>query len=494
LQATFRADGSSKFAPGNQWGYFPSVSGAWRISDEPFMKTTQNLISNLKLRLSYGVAGNNRIGNDLWKKTFSVGGDNVLYMEGNETTPTTYLVPGGMLSNPLLRWETTITRNGGIDFGFFKDRLSGSLELYHNTTKDLLIQATIPSSSGYTAQMQNIGQTSNRGLEISFNAAIVQTEDFLLSANFNIGFNKNRIDKLGETKRWEQSSNWGGSDGPQGDYLIEEGGQIGLMYGYVTDGMYTFDDFTYDPGTGYVLKEGIANNRSVLNPRVFRPGILKFVNQNPDKPDDPDTEINESYQVDAVDDRVVIGNANPKHTGGFGLNVQYKAIDFSAFFNWVYGNNIYNANKLAYTALMGGRNYRNLLDMANSENRFTYLNPETGLLVTDPDELQAMNQNATFWSPAHSLVAFHSWAVEDGSFLRLNNLTIGYSLPPSWLSKIKVEQFRLYVTGYNLWLWTKYTGYDPEVDTRRTTPLTPGVDYNAYPRSRSFNVGLNLTF
>jgi hypothetical protein len=218
------------------------------------------------------------------------------------------------------------------------------------------------------------------------------------------------------------------------------------------------------------------------------------VNQNPDKPDDPGTEINESYQVDAVDDRVVIGNANPKHTGGFGINAQYKAIDFSAFFNWVYGNNIYNANKLAYTALMGGRNYRNLLNIANSENRFSYLNTGTGLLVTDPDELRAMNQNATFWSPAHSLVALHSWAVEDGSFLRLNNLTIGYSLPSSWLSKIKVEQFRLYVTGYNLWLWTKYTGYDPEVDSRRTTPLTPGVDYNAYPRSRSFNVGLNLTF
>ncbi|MGV8096573.1 MAG: SusC/RagA family TonB-linked outer membrane protein [Mangrovibacterium sp.] len=489
VSATFRADGSSKFAPGQQWGYFPSGALGWRISDESFMEATSNWMSNLKLRLSYGTAGNNRIGNDLWKKTFSIGGDAMLFMEGNESTATTYLVPGGSLSNPNLKWETTITRNIGFDFGFFKDRLSGSLELYKNTTKDLLISATIPSSSGYTSQMQNIGQTSNKGVELMLNGSIIKTRDFQLSATFNIAFNKNHIDKLGEAKRWEQSSNWGGSDGPTGDYLIEEGGKIGLMYGFVTDGMYTFEDFDYNNGV-YTLKPGVADNHNITSPRVFMPGALKYVNQNPGE---GETDA-EKVSVDQTNDRVIIGNANPKHTGGFGLNAQYKGFDLSAFFNWVYGNDIYNANKLEYTAARSGRNFKNLLDIMNSDNRFTYIDENTGLRVTDPEQLKEMNKNATIWSPAHSLVRLHSWAIEDGSFLRLNNLTIGYSLPSSLLSKIKVEQLRIYVTGYNLWVWTNYSGYDPEVDTRRSTPLTPGVDYNAYPRSRTYNVGLNLTF
>ncbi|MDR3218001.1 MAG: TonB-dependent receptor [Dysgonamonadaceae bacterium] len=491
--ATFRTDGSSKFAPGHRWGYFPSAALAWRISDERFMEVTNAWMSNLKLRLSYGTAGNNRIGNDLWKKTFSIGGDGLLFMEGNETTSTTYLIPGNSLSNPDLKWETTITQNVGLDFGFFKDRLSGSVEVYKNITKDLLIRATVPSSSGYTTQMQNIGQTSNRGIEFVLNGTIIQTHDFQLSANFNIAFNKNHIDKLGENKRWEESSGWAGTDGsgPTGDYLIEEGGQIGLMYGFVTDGMYTFDDFYYDDTTGtYKLKPGVADNRNITTSRIFWPGALKYVNQNPGE---GETDA-EKVSVDQANDRVIIGNANPKHTGGFGLNGQYKGFDMSVFCNWVYGNDIYNANKLEYTASRSGRTYKNLLTTMNPNDRFSYLDRTTGLLITDWEQLKEMNKNATIWSPAHSLTRLHSWAVEDGSFLRLNNLTIGYSLPSSLLSKIKVEQLRIYVTGYNLWVWTNYSGYDPEVDTRRSTPLTPGVDYNAYPRSRSYNVGLNLTF
>lgn len=487
--ATFRTDGSSKFAPGHQWGYFPSAALGWRISDENFMKASQNWLTNLKLRLSFGTAGNNRIGNDLWKKTFSIGNEALLYMEGNEGTSTTYLVPESTLSNPDLKWETTITRNIGLDFGFFENRLSGALELYKNTTRDLLISTTIPSSSGYTTQMQNIGQTSNKGLELMLNGVIIKNTNFQLSANFNIAFNKNHIDKLGDSKRWEQSSGWAGSDGPSGEYLIEEGGEIGLMYGFVTDGMYTFDDFDYNNGT-YTLKPGVADNHSITTPRVFMPGALKFVNQNPGE---GETDA-EKVAVDLANDRVIIGNANPTHTGGFGLNAQYKGFDLSSFFNWVYGNDVYNANKLEYTAARGGRLFKNLLNTMNSEDRFSYIDKNTGLRVTDPEQLKEMNKDATLWSPAHSLVRLHSWAVEDGSFLRLNNLTVGYSLPSSLLSKIKVEQLRIYVTGYNLWVWTNYSGYDPEVDTQRNSSLTPGVDYNAYPRSRSFNVGLNLTF
>ncbi len=482
FSTTFRADGSSKFAPGNQWGYFPSAAVAWRISDEGFMSGAKSFLDDLKLRLSLGAAGNNRIADNAWRKTLSVQTGR-LFIEGSEASPTPFLRPNSILANPLLRWETTITRNIGLDFAAFKRRVTGTLELYKNTTKDLLISATVPSSTGYTNQFQNIGQTSNRGLEISLSAVLVETRDFNFSTTFNIGFNRNRIDKLGEAKSWEQSTGWAGADGPTGDYLIEEGGRVGLMYGYEThpDRMYTFDDFNYSNGA-YTLKDGVPNNSQLILTKWFRPGALKFVDQNGDN------------LVDASDDKVIIGDANPKHTGGINFATQYKNLDLSIFFNWVYGNNIYNANKLNFTNYWGGRLYKNILAEMNSTNRFTYISKETGLVVNDPAELAEMNKDAKYWSASMSRAPLHSWVIEDGSFLRLNNLTLGYSLPQKLFTRFKISQLRVYASGFNLWTWTKYTGYDPEVDSIRSTALTPGVDYNAYPRSRSYNVGLNLTF
>jgi TonB-linked SusC/RagA family outer membrane protein len=477
---TFRADGSSKFAPQNQWGYFPSAALAWRISNEHFMTNVNKWVSDLKLRASYGESGNNRISDNAWQKSFSVGtGD--LFMEGNETTPTTFLAPNSILSNPKLKWETTVTRNIGLDFGFFKNRLSGSVEVYKNTTHDLLLQATIPANTGYSKQWQNIGQISNKGLEIVLNGVIVEKKDFRLSASFNIGINKNRIDKLGDTKSWQQSSNWITSDGPTGDYLVQEGEPVGLMYGFVTDGMYSFDDFTYAKGK-YTIKPGVPNDNALVGSSFFGPGALKLKDQNGDG------------LVDDAHDKVVIGNANPKHTGGFNLTAQFKGFDFSAFFNWVYGNDIYNANKLLFTTFQGSRLYKNILNIMNSDARFINISKETGMVVTDPVLLADMNKNATMWSPEIGKAILHSWVIEDGSFLRLNNLTVGYSLPKNMLNTLHIDQLRIYATAYNLWIWTKYTGYDPEVDTQRATPLTPGVDWNAYPRSRSFNLGINVTF
>ena len=481
FSATFRADGSSKFAAGNQWGYFPSAAIAWRISDEDFFTPAKKVFDDLKIRLSYGQSGNNRIADNAWKKTYSVSTHNI-YLSGDETSPTAFLEPNDILSNPELKWETTVTRNAGLDFSAFKRRLTGSLEVYHNTTKDLLISATIPSATGYSQQWQNIGQTSNRGVEGSFNLYIVDKRDFKLSTAFNIAFNKNKIDKLGDTKRWEESSGWCSSDGPTGDYLIEEGGEIGQMYGYVTEGFYTFDDFDYNDYMGtYNLKEGVSDNSDLIGAKRFGPGSLKLMNQD------------SILDVTADGDKVVIGNANPKHTGGFNIVAEYKGFDMSAYFNWVYGNDIYNANKLYFNSYAGSRYYKNILDMSNSENRWTYIDKQTGLEVTDPTQLAEMNKNATIWSPANSRAPLHSWAIEDGSFLRLSNLTIGYSFPHS-LKKIGIDKFRLYGSAYNLWTWTNYTGYDPEVDTQRDTPLTPGIDWNAYPRSRSFIIGINVEF
>jgi TonB-linked SusC/RagA family outer membrane protein len=481
LSMSLRADGSSKFAPGNQWGYFPAAGVAWRLSDEGFMKPFRKYVDDLKLRASYGSSGNNRISDNAWRKTFSVT-SGTLFLDGSEEVYTPYLVPNSFLSNPGLKWESTLTRNLGLDFSIFNRRIEGSVEVYRNTTKDLLIRATIPSSTGYSTQFQNIGQTSNKGIEFSFTADVVRNKNLRLSASFNIGFNKYRIDKLGEAKNWIEDSGILASGGPMGDYYIEEGGSVGLMYGYELsgNGIYSFDDFTYDNGI-YTLKPGVSDNQNLIGPSFFAPGVLKLVDQNGDN---------------LVDngDKTVIGNSNPKHFGGLNLTMQYKGFDMSMFFNWVYGNDVYNANKLRYT-LSGQAStnaYGNIFNVMNSKDRFNYFDLEhPGVRVTDPIALAELNKNAKYWSPVHNRAVLTSWHVEDGSFLRLNNLTLGYTLPKSLLSKIKITSLRVYVTGYNLWIWTNYTGYDPEVDSMRATPLTPGIDYNAYPRARSYNVGLN---
>ncbi|MGM0620015.1 MAG: SusC/RagA family TonB-linked outer membrane protein [Bacteroidota bacterium] len=479
---TFRADGSSKFAAGNRWGYFPSAALAWRLSEESFLQSA-DFLSNLKLRASYGTAGNNRIGNDMWKMLYTTSDGNKPYYIDEELQ--NQLVPDNTIANPDLRWETTYTRNIGLDFGFFNSRLNGTVDAYLNTTKDLLIRANIPSNTGYDYQMQNIGETSNKGIELSLDGHLVQSRDFTLSASFNIAFNVNKVEELGDVKMSLQSSGWyGSSSGPTGDYLLQEGEPVGQMWGYVTDGMYRYDDFIYDEEKEtYTLKPGVPDNRNLIGARFFGPGTLKFKKLS-----------GEGTVINPEEDRTIIGNANPVHTGGFNLAATYKGFDFSAFLNWVYGNDIYNANKLEFTSFPDSRLYGNLLETMKWEDRFSIIHPETGDFVYSPEGLAMLNQNVKIWHPMMSRVVLHSWAIEDGSFLRLNNLTFGYTLPENLTSTVFIERLRFYLTGYNLFILTNYTGYDPEVDTRRSTPLTPGVDYSAYPRSRSVIAGVNITF
>jgi TonB-linked SusC/RagA family outer membrane protein len=486
---TFRADGSSRFGPENRWGYFPSASVAYRLSEEPFIKDIP-FFSNFKVRGSYGTAGNNRIDDFLWTTTYRVSSSKAYFLNESEKP---YFYPE-TLANPDLKWETTITRNIGIDLGFFNSRINTSFEFYQNTTSDLLIESKIPSVSGFEVQMQNIGSTSNIGFEWLVDAMLVDNRNFTLQANFNISFNKNKIEDLGGLDYFTETSGW--SDDTGDDYIVKLGESVGMMYGFETDGFYTVDDFQTNPETGefvmdgndYVLKEGVADNSGITF-AGFGPGSYKFKNlANP--VDEEGNTVDDGSKVTLDEDRTIIGNANPKHFGGLNLMATLYNFDFSVFFNWVYGNEIYNASKIEFTSAYN--KYTNMLTDMSSDKRWRSVN-DMGEEVTNPSELAALNKDATIWTPPRGRYLFHSWAVEDGSFLRINNITLGYSLPKRWLKVVKIQKLRFYGTINNVFTFTNYSGLDPEVDTRRDTPMTPGVDYSAFPRSRSYILGLNLT-
>ena len=481
LTMTLRADGSTKFAPGHQWGYFPAAALAWRISDEKFMKQ-QSVISSLKVRASMGAAGNNRMGDDMWRALYGLSSSKPIGF--GEVPQAYYQASSSVLYNPDLKWETTITRNGGLDFGLFKDRINGTVDVYWNTTQDLLIESTIPSNTGYSTQMRNIGQTSNRGVELTLNANIINKPDFTFGISFNIGFNKSKVDKLDGVDSKPFNSGWGSTDlREQDDFVLKVGQPVGLINGYISDGFYSVSDFNYNATTlKYTLKPGIPNDANIISSVNFGPGSMKLKKLSTDS----------SMIISADKDRTIIGNTNPLHTGGVNFNATYKGLDLSLFFNWVYGNKVYNANKIDFTSYRGV-SYTNMLGMMDYQNRFKYMDLN-GNLVTDPAALTALNKDATIWSPFMGKPVVTSWAIEDGSFLRLNNVTLGYTLPKKISAKVGMTQCRFYFTVYNAWILTNYSGYDPEVSTVRGSPLTPGVDYSAYPRSRSYTLGVNLSF
>ena len=482
---SLRADGSSLFSEQNRWSYFPAVSAAWRVSDENFLKDVA-FVTDLKLRASYGEAGNNRIPINLWKSEYSISNNRTI---GFNDAQNAYYQAGTMLPNPSLKWETTITRNVGLDFSLFNSRINGSLDAYWNTTKDLLISEPVPPDAGYLTQMINIGQTSNKGIELALNGMLVNKKDFTLGASFNIGFNRSKIDNLGNNPSASYNSNWAGTDlKTQDDYRVNVGQTVGLMYGFVTDGWYTTDDFaSYDAATNrYTLKGGVPDPGGFMGGISLRPGLLKL------------KDLDGDGFITADKDRQIIGVAQPKFSGGFGLNSTYKGFDGSVFFNYVYGNDVYNAGKISFN--MYYRNsYGNMLNTMNSDSRYKYIDG-AGNLVTSLEGLAELNKNAKIWTPfsmGNASPVFHSYAVEDGSFLRLNNVTLGYSLPRNLISKLSMQRFRVYATVYNAFLWTKYSGYDPEVSATRSSgysALTPGVDFSGYPKSRTYTAGVNITF
>ena len=472
IGATLRADGSSKFSKANRWGIFPSAAVSWTISNEPIFEDTKDWLDQFKLRYSFGTAGNNNIPAGMIDKTFSATSSGTWMSQGG-----TYWMAGKVLNNPDLKWETTYTHNVGLDFSFFGSRINGSVELYQNDTKDLLINFPIPGS-GYESQYRNIGATRNRGIELTLNAPIIQKKDISLNLSGNISFNRNTVTSLGGLDRIESQSYWASTEIGT-DYVVEVGQPLGNMYGYLSDGFYTVDDFTCTDGK-WVLNEGVANASGIVGNNFFRPGAPKYKDRN------GDGIINAS-------DKTVIGNATPDFTGGFSLSGYFYGFDLSANFNFMIGNQVYNANKIEFTSSRKFYN-RNLINAMDVDKRWTNVDWATGQIIDDPEALAAANEGVTMWAPFVQNAIFSDWAVEDASFLRLQSLTVGYTLPTGGLEKYHIRKVRVYATGSNLFCLTNYSGYDPEVDTRRATPLTPGVDYSAYPKSIGVVAGVNITF
>lgn len=496
--ATFRADGSSNFSPEHRWGYFPAAALAWRVSEESFMDEL-SWLDDLKLRVSYGEVGNDAISADQWSQLWEAESDTRWQYGINNILRPSYDLASSQMANRDLKWETTITRNVGLDFTILRNRIWGAIDVYKNTTKDLLMLTDIPSITGFTATYANIGQTSNKGLELSLTGMIFKNQDWNITAGANINFNRGNIDELAEGLQSAYGTQFLQQGIPNTDYRLLEGSPVGIVTGYKTDGVgyYTPADFNFDSATGmYTLKQGVADlskafvsYRGGLVPGAQQayPGLPKFV---------------DVFEDGVIDDKdfVEIGNMNPIHTGGFNISVNYKNFDLSTYFNWSYGNDVYNANKLAtlFNGNKGGGLYGNKL--ADVKNSYTIYDIQNGNLVRliTPEQLNAANVNATLPSTYLQQGYVSDIGIEDGSYLRLNTLTLGYTMPKQLLNKFKTSNIRVYGAVYNVFTLTGYSGLDPEVNTNQNMNSsrypTPGLDWGTYPRARQFVIGLNATF
>ena len=453
LTATVRADGSTVFSKKHKWGFFPSFSAAWRVSEEAFMKDVE-AVSNLKVRFGWGIVGNDRISNYLSLDLY----ENKKYGIGNSLT--TVLTPK-QIKNQNLKWEGSSSVNLGLDLGLFANRLSLSADFFIKDTKDLLLAQELAHVTGFDKQYQNVGKIRNKGMEFSISSTNIQTKSFTWNTNFNISIIRNELRALESGANYKTTRSGFDSNFTQDDYIAIVGSSLGAIYGYEFDGIYQSSDFYITPDHKYILKEGITNNTRYTDAGGLRPGVVKYKDQNGDG-------------IITTADRTVIGNAIPKWYGGITNTFAWKEIDFSFMFQFNYGNDIYNATRLYATQSRNGR--RNML--AEVADRWTETNasnlvPSTKGYVTND---------------------VYSRFVEDGSFLRLKNVTLGYTLPKKWTQKAYIKRMRVYATGQNLFCISGYSGYDPEVSTAGNNPMTPGLDWGAYPKSRVFTFGIDLQF
>lgn len=462
LTASYRADGSSKFADGNRWGYFPSASAGWRFSQEDFMKSL-SFISDGKLRLGYGASGNNRVGDFSYLPQLNLG--NVQYWYSSNGNPVSIGSVITAVGNPDLRWETNTQTNIGLDLSFLKSRLTFTADIYRRVTNDLLLNAQLPYANGVQSAtgVKNIGSLENRGLELTLNSTNIRNKNFSWTSNFNISFNKNKILELTEG----QNSLLSGSGTffnttytSLSPYISVKGRSLGEMYGLIFDGVYQLADFDLMPGNVYQLKPSITTNGSTR--ASIRPGDIKY------------RDINGDLLVNA-DDYTIIGKGLPVHTGGFSNNFTYKNWELGVFLQWSYGNNIINANRYLFEG--GIVTNPNLNQYASFQDRWTIDNPS----------------NTLFRAGGMSSANYSDRVIEDGSYLRLKTMQLGYSLNKDALKALRLSKLRFNLSAQNLYTLTNYSGLDPEASARPGN-LTPGFDYGTYPQSFTITLGLNASF
>lgn len=458
LTATMRADGSSKFAKGHRWGYFPSGSVAWAFQREAFVSDNLHWLSNGKLRFSYGQTGNNRIGNYDYMAHLVTSDDVYKYPWNGEFTQGYVL---SSMFNELLKWETTEQFDLGLDLGFLDGRINLTMDYYVKTTKDLLLDADIAASSGFSSATLNVGKLRNKGLELTLETTNIKNKDFTWTSNFNIAFNNNEIIALNSGQPYMTSYiSWDNKYRTMPAYISKVGESAGKMYGFVYEGTYKYDDFNTSVGangeTVYTIKDGIPHYQS--NPQ---PGDPKY------KDLTGEGEIND-------DDKTAIGNGQPKHTGGFSNNFTYKNFDLNIFLQWSYGNDILNANRMVFE---NPSSKQNTNMFSTYTNRWTPENPESNMPR----------------ARAEGSAEYSSLYVENGSYLKLKNISLGYNFGPRVLDRLGISAARIYLAAENIATFTHYSGSDPEVSTRNSV-LTPGFDWSAYPRAFSMSFGLNVTF
>ena len=467
--ASFRADGSSKFSKKHRYGYFPSGSLAWNFMEEEFMAPIKKVVGAGKLRVSWGLTGNNRIGEyDYYALLQMLKEEQGDYISNGSIPSGVYPFDNDMssvgmvpvsLPNEDLKWETTEQWNVGLDLSFFDERLNFTADVYRKTTRDLLLEASLPLVSGYYSATKNIGKVRNDGLELSLSTVNIKTKDFTWTSDFNIAFNKNEVLELAENQlslttaaKFDQNYN------SQPSYIAKVGLPMGMMYGYLYEGTYKYDDFIKS-GNSYTLKDNVPYFSSEAN---TQPGMPKY------------KDINGDGVIDS-NDRTIIGRGLPIHTGGFTNSFAYKGFDLSIFFQWSYGNDIMNANRLFFENA-GGK--KDLNQFASYANRWTPDNPDSDI----PAATKSASNNV-----------ISSRIIEDGSYLRLKTVTLGYTFPKTLIAKAKLSNARVYLAAQNLWTWTSYSGYDPEVSIRNSA-LTPGLDFSSYPRAFTLSFGVNLGF
>ncbi|WP_211218022.1 SusC/RagA family TonB-linked outer membrane protein [Niabella aurantiaca] len=454
LTASIRADGSSKFSKQNRWGYFPSAGLMWRLGKEQFIENT-HVIDDAKIRMTYGSTGNNRVSD--FARFFSL--DLSDYYSFGNAIPDFAAVIDNM-GNPDLRWERTDQLDLGLDFSLLKNRIQLTIDAYAKTTRDLLLRANLPYSSGFRNAYKNVGAIRNRGLEFSLATTNIRTRNFSWESNFNISFNDNKITALSEDQPNIISSvSFTGDFNATPLYIAKLGGPAAAFYGYKWGGVYQFEDFDQQADGSYLLKQSVPTNG--LERTAIQPGDSKYVDQN------GDGVVNEL-------DLVVIGRGLPIHYGGFNNNFTYKQFSLNIFLQWSYGNDIMNANRIAFEGNFANR--QNLNQYASYENRWTPENPTNDMYRTGGFGPRGIYSSRT---------------IEDGSFLRLKTVQLAYAFPQKILGRT-FKALSLYVSGQNLYTWTSYSGMDPEVSTKNSV-LTPGFDYSAYARNLITTFGIKAT-